>query len=235
VSGAQEKVTEAVAIVDQTAERGGVTRILGGVGVVLHCAGTGGFHREPEDIDLAVTRAAAAGLDAVLADRGYTANTRLNAMHGDRRRQFEGPAGKVDVFVGAFTMCHKLELERRLAAESPTLTAADLVLTKLQIVELTEKDMLDLRLLLESHEVGSGPGDWIDADYIASVLADDWGYWRTASGTLEQVTGAAPALSEKAQRLWERVEAEPKTRKFKMRARVGERRRWYELPETIGG
>jgi hypothetical protein len=163
------------------------------------------------------------------------ANVRLNAMHGDRRRQFEGPAGKVDVFVGSFTMCHRLELERRLAAEAPTLTASDLLLTKLQIVELTEKDLLDLRLLLESHEVGSGPGDWIDADYVASVLADDWGYWRTASGTLEQVTRAVPALGEKAERLWTRVAEEPKSRRFKMRARVGERRRWYELPETIGG
>jgi hypothetical protein len=235
VTGTEQKVAEAVAIVDQMAERGAVTRILGGVGVVLHCPGTRGFHREPEDIDLAVPRAAAAGLDALLAERGYTANARLNAMHGDRRRQFEGPAGKVDVFVGSFTMCHRLELEQRLAAETPTLTASDLVLTKLQIVELTEKDTLDLRLLLESHDVGSGPGDWIDADYIASVLADDWGYWRTASGTLEQVTGAAPALGEKAERLWKRVEDEPKTRRFKMRARVGERRRWYELPETIGG
>ncbi len=235
MSGTEQKVAEAVAIVDQAAERDAVVRILGGVGVVLHCPGTGGYQREPEDIDLAVPRAAARALDALLAERGYAPNTRFNAMHGDRRRLFEGPAGKVDVFVGAFAMCHKLELERRLGAERPTLTASDLALTKLQIVELTEKDMLDLRLLLESHEVGSGPGDWIDADYIASVLADDWGYWRTASGTLQQVTGAAPALSGKADRLWKRVEDEPKTRRFKMRARVGERRRWYELPETVGG
>jgi hypothetical protein len=235
VSGAAAKVTEAVAIVDQHAERDGVTRILGGVGVVLHCPSDGGFHREPEDIDLVVSRRGAGALEAVLVERGYSANARFNAMHGDRRRQFQGPAGKVDVFVGAFAMCHKLELERRLAAESPTLTASDLVLTKLQVVELTEKDMLDLRLLLESHEVGAGPGDWIDADYIASVLADDWGYWRTASGTLEQVTAAAPALSAKADQLWKRVEDEPKTRRFKVRAKVGERRRWYELPETIGG
>ena len=113
----------------------------------------------------------ASALEALLVERGYTTNSRFNAMHGDKRRQYQGPVGKVDVFVGAFTMCHKLELEPRLAAESPTLTASDLVLTKLQIVELTEKDMIDLRLLMESHEVGSGPGDWIDADYIASVLA----------------------------------------------------------------
>jgi hypothetical protein len=235
VSGTEAKVSEAVAIVDQLAERDGMVRILGGVGVVLHCPTDGGFHRDPEDIDLAVSGRSAGALEAVLVERGYTPNSRFNAMHGDRRRLFEGPAGKVDVFVGAFAMCHKLELERRLGAESPTLTAADLVLTKLQIVELTEKDMLDLRLLLESHEVGSGPGDWIDADYIASVLADDWGYWRTASGTLEQVTAAAPSLSAKAEQLWGRVEDEPKSRRFKMRARVGERRRWYELPETIGG
>jgi hypothetical protein len=235
--GPEQRVVEAVAIVDQMGEQGATARILGGVGIVLHCRHTeaNGFHREPEDIDLAIPRAASTHLGAVLEARGYSPNARFNALHGDRRRIFQGPAGKLDVFVGSFTMCHRLELEPRLGLESPTLSASDLVLTKLQIVELTEKDLLDLRLLLEHHEVGSGPGDWIDAGYIAAVLADDWGYWRTASGTLERVSAAAPHLSEKTARLWQRVEDQPKSRRFKMRAKVGERRRWYELPETIDG
>jgi hypothetical protein len=228
----QRRIEEATAIVQQAGARGAATRALGGVGVVIH---SGSAHREPEDIDLAVGRRDLRTLTSVLAERGYEPNDRFNAMHGDTRNLFQGPAGKLDVFVGAFTMCHRLELEPRLAVDSPTLSVADLMLTKLQIVELTEKDSGDLRALLQAHELGSGPGDLIDADRIASVLADDWGYWRTATETLERAAAGSPELGEKAAALRERIDAEPKTRRFKLRARIGERRRWYELPENVEG
>jgi len=214
--------------VDAAGARGAVVRVLGGIGVVIHC---GSAHREPEDIDLAVGRGDLRALDAVLAERGYEPNARFNAMHGDTRNVFHGPAGKLDVFVGAFTMCHRLDLEPRLEIDSPTLSVADLILTKLQVVELTEKDAADLRVLLDEHELGSGPGDLIDATRIASVLADDWGYWRTATETLERVASDAPGVRDKADELRRRVDSEPKSRRYKLRARIGERRRWYELPE----
>ena len=213
---------------DAAGARGAVVRVLGGIGVVIHC---GSAHREPEDIDLAVGRGDLRALDAVLSERGYEPNARFNAMHGDTRNVFHGPAGKLDVFVGAFTMCHRLDLEPRLEIDSPTLSVADLILTKLQVVELTEKDAADLRVLLDEHELGSGPGDLIDATRIASVLADDWGYWRTATETLERVASDAPGVRDKADELRRRVDSEPKSRRYKLRARIGERRRWYELPE----
>lgn len=228
----QRRIEEATAIVEEGERRGAHARALGGVAVVIHC---GSAHREPEDIDLAVGRSDLKTLTGVLAERGYEPNDRFNAMHGDTRNLFQGPAGKLDVFVGAFTMCHRLELESRLAVDRPTLSVADLILTKLQIVELTEKDSDDLRALLRAHELGSGPGDLIDADRIAAVLADDWGYWRTATETLERVVSASPELGDKAVQLRRRIDGEPKSRRFKLRARIGERRRWYELPEIVGG
>jgi hypothetical protein len=228
----QHRIEEATAIVEEGERRGVHARALGGVAVVIHC---GSAHRAPEDIDLAVGRSDLKALTGVLAERGYEPNDRFNAMHGDRRNLFQGPAGKLDVFVGAFTMCHRLELESRMAADRPTLSVADLILTKLQIVELTGKDSHDLRVLLQAHELGSGPGDLIDADRIASVLADDWGYWRTATETLERVAGGSPELGEKAAELRRRIDDQPKTRRFKLRARIGERRRWYELPEIVEG
>jgi hypothetical protein len=228
----ERRIAEATAIVAQAGERGATARILGGVGVLIHC---GGAHREPEDIDLAVGRRDGPAVSAVLEERGYEPNARFNAMHGDTRNIFNGAAGKVDVFVGEFAMCHRLALDERLAADSPTLCVADLVLTKLQVVELTEKDSADLRVLLEAHELGEGPGDVIDVTRIASVLADDWGYWRTATETLERVAAAAPGLREKADGLRRAVDAAPKSRRYKLRARIGERRRWYELPEVVEG
>lgn len=228
----QRRIEEATAIVEEGDRRGAHARALGGVAVVIHC---GAAHRAPEDIDLAVGRRDLPTLTGVLVERGYEPNARFNAMHGDTRNLFQGPAGKLDVFVGAFTMCHRLELEPRLAVDSPTLSVADLILTKLQVVELTEKDSADVQALLQAHELGSGPGDLIDADRIAAVLADDWGYWRTATETLERVVSTSPELGEKAAELRRRIDEEPKTRRFKLRARIGERRRWYELPEIVEG
>lgn len=229
------RIEESLAIVERMSERGATARILGGIAVVLHCGADGesGYHREPEDIDLAVPRSDVPVLAEVLASAGYEPIVRFNAMHGDKRQIFDGPGGKVDVFVGSFAMCHRFDLEGRLALDAPTISVADLVLTKLQVVELSSKDAADLGLLLETHEIATGAGDWIDAAYIASVLADDWGYWRTARSTLTAVVQLTPTLGVKAEQLWEHVDSAPRSRRFKMRARIGERRRWYELPETI--
>ena len=113
-------------------------RLLGGVGVVAHCPSTleGKPHREIADIDVAVPRRDARALAGFLESRGYEANKRFNALHGDTRMIFHGPQGKLDVFVGAFSMCHALELDKRLELDAPALTATDLLLTKLQIAEL---------------------------------------------------------------------------------------------------
>ena len=105
-------------------------------------------------------------------------------MHGDRRLIFHGPAGKLDVFVGAFEMCHRLELSGRLALDSPTLTVSDLLLTKLQIVELERQGRAGRRELLRDHALGHGDGDHVDVDYLAGLVAGDWGLWRTTTGTL---------------------------------------------------
>jgi hypothetical protein len=229
-------VAEGVALVDEMASRGLTVRLLGGAGIVLHCERTlgGTPHREIADLDALAARAEARAVAAALAATGYEPETRFNALHGDRRMIFHGPAGKLDVFVGAFEMCHRLELEGRLALDAPTLTASDLLLTKLQIVELNAKDAQDAALLLGEHALGHGAGDHVDVDYLAALVAGDWGLWRTASGTLRRLAEIEPAVAPRAGELEAAFAAVPKTRAFRMRARVGERKRWYELPDAAG-
>ena len=222
------RIDEAVAIVEASDGLGGDARLVGGVAVVLHCDAV---HREPEDIDVVVSPEGVRALASALDGRGWEPRSRFNAVNGDRRLLFDGEAGKLDAFVGAFEMCHRIDLRERLGVEGPTLPVADLLLTKLQVVELTEKDHADLRTLLASHDVGEGPGDHVDAERVASVLADDWGLWRTATENLRRLSDVEP---EKVAKLLRRVDAAPKSRRFRMRARVGERRRWYDVPEVIG-
>jgi hypothetical protein len=231
-----ELVDEGLAVVDEASERGLVVRLLGGAGVVLHCRSTVGeaAHRPIGDLDAATTRRDAKAVAASLRDRGYAPETRFNALHGERRMIFHGPAGKLDLFVDVFEMCHRIDLRSRLELDTPTLSASDLLLTKLQVVELNAKDASDAALLLREHELASGAGDWIDVDYLAGLAGDDWGLWRTATLTLDRLVELEPGVAGRAGALRAALDEAPKTRRFRLRARVGERKRWYEIPDEVG-
>jgi len=227
----QALLEEGAALV-QSAHQGGATlRLLGGAAVILHCLGTP--HREIGDLDAVTTRADVPRLTQVLQQRGYQPESRFNALHGDRRLIFHGSAGKLDIFVDTFDMCHKIELAGRLSLDSPTIPASDLLLTKLQVVELTDKDASDLAELLSHHALGSGPGDHFDVPYIEGLVADDWGLWRTITGTLVRLPELQPGVAEQAQALRKVLDNAPKGRRFRLRARVGDRMRWYELPDEV--
>src|SRR6202030_4206358 len=123
-------------------------RLLGGAAIILHSGGRP--HRELGDLDAATRRSDGRALAGALATVGYEAEPRFNALHGDRRLIFHGPHGKLDVFVEVFEMCQRIELGPRLPLDSPTLPVSDLLLTKLQVVELNAKDADDAALLLRT-------------------------------------------------------------------------------------
>jgi len=227
-----ELVQEGVALVEAASAGGLVLRLLGGAAIVLHSSGS--VHREIADLDAATRHSDSRRLAETLRAQGYEGEARFNALHGNRRLLFHGPHGRLDVFVDSFEMCHRIDLRPRLELERPTLTVSDLLLTKLQIVELNAKDAHDVFLLFEHHELRAGPGDHVDTDYLAGLVGDDWGLWRTVTGTLERVGELEPEVEEKAQALKQMLDAAPKTSRFRLRAKVGERKRWYELPEEMG-
>jgi hypothetical protein len=227
----QALVAEGVALVESAQREGATLRLLGGTAVVVHSSGVP--YREIGDLDAVTGRRDVKRLTAVLQERGYEAETRFNAMHGDRRLIFHGPAGKLDVFVDRFEMCHRLELGSRLALDSPTIPVTDLLVTKLQVVELNEKDARDIAELLRHHELGAGEGDHFDAERLGALVGDDWGLWRTLTGTLARLPALVPDVGEQAAAVRRALDDAPKGRRWRMRARVGERKRWYELPEDL--
>jgi len=212
-------------------------RAVGGLAVWLRCpsARRPPLAREYGDLDLVAPLSAASALASVLADLGYRADEEFNALHGHQRLYFwdETNGRQLDVFVDEMRMCHTLDLRGRVALEPDTLPLADLLLAKLQVVEVNEKDLQDAAALLADHEV--------PAERVVEVLAADWGWWRTASGALEKVAAYAAAndglenVGERAAELRAVIDAAPKSRRWKLRAKVGERKRWYELPEEIEG
>jgi hypothetical protein len=132
-------------------------------------------------------------------------------------------------------------LRRRLEAVPLTLSLADLTVLKLQVVETNEKDFLDICALFADHDLA--PDDsGVNSSYIADLVASDWGLWRTLSMVSErseqfalELPGfdAAEIVAERLRRLRSEMEAAPKSRGWKLRARIGDRKRWYELPEEI--
>jgi hypothetical protein len=162
-------------------------------------------------------------------------------MNGRERLLFyDNPnARQVDVFVSSFRMCHEIPLEDRLAVDEDTVPLAELLLTKLQIIELDEKDVRDTVALLLEHDV-TDDDVGVNASHVAALCADDWGLWRTISRNLETLRDRLAgydvdhdAVSGRVTVILERLEAEPKSRAWRMRAKVGERRRWYQLPEEV--
>ncbi|MGE5691984.1 MAG: hypothetical protein ACM33B_15650 [Pseudomonadota bacterium] len=197
------------------------------------------------DLDFVTARGRSGDVGRLFREAGYEADTPFNALHGKRRLIFYGDRGdKIDVFVGEFAMCHRVPVDDRLLLEPVTLPLAELLLTKLQIVELNEKDVRDALTLLHGHEVADRDGDALNAARVAELCASDWGLWRTITHNIVECRDrvAEYDLSTRDQAdivrrfdtLLDRIEQEPKSRGWRLRARVGERVRWYELPEEPG-
>ena len=152
-----DPVAEARQLIRLAAEQGLVMRALGGVAVFLQSAdGQPRLVRSVKDIDLAVAKGNGKAASRVLAQAGDVADEMFNALRGSRRLLYHDPRNgrHVDVFVGEFSMCHELPLTARLGRDPLTVPREELLLSKLQVVELTGNDQLDIYNLLYHHDVG---------------------------------------------------------------------------------
>ena len=174
-------------------------RLFGGVAIWLRSTERTRalLGREYADVDLVAHRRGSRDVRDLLEAAGYVPERTFNATHGASRLLYHAADGAfhIDVFLDRFTMSHELDFEARLEAEPLTLTAADLLLAKLQVAEVNRKDLTDAAMLLIDHELadGDGPGR-LNAAYVSEVCAADWGLHTTAGDNLDAVDGLAPEL-----------------------------------------
>ena len=246
-TAADDPLPEAVGLVQGAIEAGLPLRLLGGLGVRALCPDFPPRLRPGQDMDLATSGKARREVAAFLETSGCTPDKLFNNLNGDRQMYFIAPSGRpVDVMVDRLVMCHTLDLRPSLRNKSHTLDPADLLLSKLQIIELNAKDAHDITHLLSGVEIDAkGEAPSISTARIAEVMANDWGWWRTCTGSLEKLpkliednpalvpAGARHDPLGQAERLLEFAHAMPKSSKWKLRARVGDRVKWYELPEEV--
>jgi hypothetical protein len=250
-----ELSAEALELVPAAASRGVTLRVVGSAGIRLHCAGPGALmdalDRPAKDIDFVVPQRDRKGMRRFLEGRGYVIDRDLLIAMEGRRYSFSHPARglDVDVFVEKLDFCHTVEVRDRLDTHPVTICPDDLLLQKLQIIEMTTTDLLDAGVLLATHPVaGAGPAGpaageqcaaAIDAARIAALLARDWGFHHTATRNLARVAAAAAAeprfgpyaaalIGARAGQLQAAIDAEPKSRGWRVRDRIGERKQWWQ-------
>ncbi len=222
-------------------------RLLGGVGIEARIGGRPpALRRRLDDVDVLVHNRDAVRLERRFEVARLRPDVQFNALNGDRRQVWwsDDPATHVDVFVGRIVLCHELDFEDRLdCGDDLALDFGDLLLTKLQVVELTDKDAKDLlALLLADPSVSPIPsGELLDADRIARRCGSDWGLYTTATDNLARLPELAAQLglpSEQAtvvaarsRELSSVLAAAPKSMRWRARAKIGRTVRWYQLPE----
>lgn len=240
--GPLEEITEeAVRVLDAANAEGISLRLLGGLAIYLQSPSAKTHEqlkRTYKDLDFVVLSKHTGKTKALFAKLGYSANKNYNALHGHQRLLFwdEQHGRQVDIFVDRMQMCHNIDFRSRLHVDERTLSLADLTLTKLQIVEVNEKDMLDTMALFADFEVEDSEKG-INASYIVGLTASDWGLHKTLDNNLKKMKAYAAErgfpqhVQERIDELLARMEQQPKSLGWKTRAMVGERVRWYELPE----
>jgi hypothetical protein len=244
------RADEARRVVDGAREMGVHLRVIGGLAVKIRCPGAQhrALARGYGDVDLVGYRSQRQQIGEALEALGYDPNRRFNALQGHRRLLYVHPDGTydVDVFLDVFPMCHELNFVGRLEKDTYTVPLPDLVLSKLQVVELNEKDVKDVYAIVQDHDLGGDEDpELIDLGYITKLCAGDWGWYKTVSMNLDKLVALAPdylpegetreLIVGRLRRLRDEIEGVPKSLKWKLRARIGERVRWYDLPEDMEG
>jgi hypothetical protein len=245
-SPADDPLPEALGLARGAADASLGLKLLGGLAVRVLCPEFPPRLRRDQDIDFACVGKQRKKVAEHLAKVGCEPDRRFNNLNGDRQMYFNAPSGRpIDVMVDRLSMCHVLDFRPSFDRQPLTIDAVDVLLSKLQIVELNEKDLRDIVHLLAALPLGGGSQTSIDTDRFCKLLGADWGWWRTVTGNLakmEELLGERPALIPdnhvyepvaQAGRLLELAVEAPKSMKWKLRANVGDRVRWYELPEEV--
>jgi hypothetical protein len=194
------------------------------------------------DIDFVSISKHNSSLTGFFEANGYEADRLFNALHGAQRLNFtDRTSGRpIDVLLDRFVMCHTLDLKERLTLDEMTIPLTDLFLTKAQVIQLNDKDIKDLIALLADHGV-DGEAPSIDLDRLTAATRSDWGLEHTVRKTLAEIESATSGIGlddEQIARVLRAIsslltalDTAPKSQKWRMRARIGERIRWYDEPE----
>ncbi len=237
-------------IVQASDESGILLRVIGSLAFQMHCPRFGyiqeAMGRAYTDIDFAAYRKQTKEIKELMSSLGYVENREVFIVSEGERSIFDRPeiGLHVDVFYEKLDFCHVIRWADRLEVDSPTIPLAEMVLEKMQIVQINEKDVIDTIMLLLEHPLGDSDRETINIRRIAELCSADWGLWRTTTMNLNKVRQLAHGYKqlkeeEKAHveaqvsSALQRIEQEPKPLAWRLRDRVGDRVKWYKEVDEV--
>ena len=237
----REFIDRAVKIVEEARKRDVVLRIMGAIALKLHCPKYKHIIvRELSDIDLVGYSKQKSKHEELLEELGFQKRPQsLTTVYSLRDIYFDTEGELiVDIFLDELRMCHTINFRGRLELDYPTISLADILLSKMQIVELTEKDVNDVLVLLREHDIGDEDYETINRKYITDLLSKDWGFYYTVVTNLKKVKSLLPRYEElreedkndvsvKIDKILKAIEEKPKSWRWKARARIGTTKKWY--------
>ena len=246
-------IKEAKRIVEEAEEAGILLRIMGAIAIHVHSSKFADLHHKLErlgemmfsDIDFMSIRESRKRVPSFFQERGYIPDKAVMAIFGQKRHIYYGTEiPMIDVFFDKLEMCHTIDFRGRLELDSPTISLADLLLEKMQIVKINPKDVKDTIVLLREHDTGEDNDETVNCRHIAKLLSKDWGFYYTVTTNLKEIKERLPtleALSEedildvgsKIDKILEAIEREPKSLGWKMRAKIGTKKKWYQEVEEV--
>jgi len=249
----QDFYTERTRILDALAQPENqhmILRLIGALAFRTHCPEFGymqdSLGRVFTDIDFASYRSNFKDILRLLPELGYEEDKMVTRLFSEFRLLFHDPlyGRHIDIFFDKLDFSHVLPLKNRLEAEKLTLPLAELLLEKMQIAQINEKDLIDTIMLLREHPLGKSDAETINVDIICALLANDWGFWRTVTGNLRltyEIMDQYSQLSEQDKlivrghidELLAYIDKTPKSSRWKLRSKVGEKVKWYKDVEEL--
>ena len=237
-------------IIKASDDSGILLRVIGSLAFQMHCPQFGylqaALGRAYTDIDFAAYGRQSKQIQELMAALGYTENREIFiASEGERAIYDKADIGlHVDIFYEKLDFCHTIYWKDRLEIDAPTIPLAELLLEKMQIVQINEKDVIDTIMLLLEHPLGNTDTETINIQRAAALCANDWGLWRTTTMNLDKVKQLAYGYSQlssdqkakvesQVKTILARLEEEPKPLAWRMRARVGDRLKWYKDVDEV--
>jgi hypothetical protein len=245
-------MSEGTRLVEEAKKRDIHLRLLGAIAFQFHCSKfnylSTKLDRVLTDIDFAGYSKEKDAMMGMMKEFGYEDEPSITALFGHKRLIWDNKKNGVhiDVFLDKLEMNHDIPFKDRLGLDELTISLADMLLEKMQIVHLNEKDYIDTMMLVREHAIGENGNrpETIDAGYIAKLLASEWGFYYTVTTNLGKVRDRLQQYGEltvedrddittKIGELLKRIEDEPKPFSWKMRAKVGPRNKWYRDVEEV--
>jgi len=237
-------------ILKASTEAGIILRVIGSLAFQLHCPKFGflqaAMGRAYTDIDFAAYQKQTKEIEALMAGLGYKENREVFIVsQGERAIYDRKDIGiHMDVFYEKLAFSHVIYWKNRLEVDNPTIPLAEMLLEKMQIIQINEKDIIDTLMLLLEHPLGEQDTEAINMKYIAGLCSNDWGLWRTVTMNLEKVGQLSKAYPQLTPEYKEKVdtqvgaalaliEREPKSLAWRLRARVGDRVKWYRDVDEV--